>query len=98
MIGTVLVVRGGPHNGTAVRRWDEQGWTVEDGTGRLVWFEVFRLALTAPDVVLEVTRVRKQCGWPLCRKGGWLPVDPPPDQVYCSDACRQAASRDHRKS
>jgi hypothetical protein len=98
MVGTVLLIRGGDRDGTAVRHWDDSGWTVDGGTGELLaWFEVFRLAMTAPGVILEVTQARQRCGWPLCKKGGWLPVDPAPDQVYCGDACRQAAARDRRR-
>lgn len=94
MVGTVVAVRGGDHDGlVAAHRSD--GWTINERV-TMTWFELFRLVFTAPDVEFEVTDAPRRCAWALCSKTGWLEPGAPENKHYCSDSCRTLASRDRR--
>jgi hypothetical protein len=65
-LGTVYTVRGGDHDGITVEH-REAGWFIEDGDGEpLVWFEVLRMLLSAPDVVFVMVKAPKRCALPGC--------------------------------
>jgi hypothetical protein len=86
-LGTVYRVRGGEHDGITVEH-HEAGWFIEGADGEpLVWFEVLRLLLVAPDVMFEVVKVANRCALPGCIQAVTG------RQIFCKPAHQVAAGR-----